>query len=341
MISLSGIRKTFQTKDGPVTAVDGIDLKINEGEIYGVIGYSGAGKSTLIRMLNMLEHPTEGDVEVAGQTLSKLSQKDLRRARQEIGMIFQHFNLLWSRTVRENIAFPLEIAGVKKATRDQRVNELIELVGLEGRGESYPSQLSGGQKQRVGIARALANNPKVLLCDEATSALDPKTTDSILDLLVDINEKLGLTIILITHEMHVIRKICHQVAVMGAGRIVEQGLVREVFRKPKENMTKEFVKQITEPEETVDAITQMLKEHPEGQIVQLTFVGEEAERPLITQLIRQFDVEVNIVQGKITKFQEGSYGTLFVALNGEKAEIEKAITFIRNKEVDVEVIVHD
>ncbi|WP_066156938.1 methionine ABC transporter ATP-binding protein [Halalkalibacter krulwichiae] len=341
MISLSGIRKVFQTKDGPVAAVNGIDLKIDEGEIYGIIGYSGAGKSTLIRMLNMLERPTEGDVEVAGKNLSKLNQKELRKARQEIGMIFQHFNLLWSRTVRENIAFPLEIAGVKKVERDKRVNELIELVGLKGRGESYPSQLSGGQKQRVGIARALANNPKVLLCDEATSALDPKTTDSILDLLVDINEKLGLTIILITHEMHVIRKICHKVAVMEAGQVVENGPVREVFRKPKANMTKEFVKQITEPEETVDAITQMLEDHPEGQIVQLTFVGEKAERPLITQLIRQFDIEVNIVQGKITKIQEGSYGTLFVALNGEPSEIDKAITFIRNKEVEVEVIVHD
>ncbi|GAE33216.1 methionine ABC transporter ATP-binding protein [Halalkalibacter akibai] len=340
MISLQNIRKVFKTKDGPVVAVDGIDLTINEGEIYGVIGYSGAGKSTLIRMLNLLERPSEGVVEVAGRSLLKLSQKDLRKARQEIGMIFQHFNLLWSRTVRENISFPLEIAGVKKSERDRRVNELIDLVGLQGRGESYPSQLSGGQKQRVGIARALANNPKVLLCDEATSALDPKTTDSILDLLVDINEKLGLTIILITHEMHVIRKICHQVAVMEAGRIVEQGPVREVFRKPKENMTKEFVKQITEPEETVDAVTHMLAEHPDGRVVQLTFVGEEAERPLITQLIRHFDIEVNIVQGKITKIQQGSYGTLFVALNGDQTEIDRAIAFIREKEVEVEVIVH-
>lgn len=340
MISLNGIRKVFQTKDGPVTAVDGIDVTIEEGEIFGIIGYSGAGKSTLIRMLNMLERPTEGDVHVAGRTLSRLSKRELRKSRQEIGMIFQHFNLLWSRTVKDNIAFPLEIAGVKKSARDKRVNELIKLVGLEGRGESYPSQLSGGQKQRVGIARALANNPKVLLCDEATSALDPKTTDSILDLLVDINKKLGLTIILITHEMHVIRKICHQVAVMDAGRIVEQGPVLEVFRKPKENMTKEFVKQITEPEETTEAIKQMLADYPEGQIVQLTFVGEETERPLITQLIRQFDVEVNIVQGKITKIHEGSYGTLFVALNGEQEEINRAISFIRGKQVEVEVIDH-
>ncbi|MDT8860142.1 methionine ABC transporter ATP-binding protein [Alkalihalobacillus sp. MEB130] len=340
MISLTGIKKVFQTKNGPVTAVDGINLTINEGEIYGVIGYSGAGKSTLIRMLNMLERPSEGNVVVAGRNLSELKQPELRKARQEIGMIFQHFNLLWSRTVRQNIAFPLEIAGVKKAERIKRVDELIKLVGLEGREESYPSQLSGGQKQRVGIARALANNPKVLLCDEATSALDPKTTDSILDLLVDINKRLGLTIILITHEMHVIRKICDQVAVMEAGKIVEQGPVIEVFRKPKEKMTKEFVKQITVTDETVDAVEHMLADYPNGHVVQMTFVGEEAERPLITQLIRQFDIEVNIIQGKLTKIQDGSYGTLFVALTGDKDEITKAITFIREKEVEVEVIAH-
>ncbi|WP_017726356.1 methionine ABC transporter ATP-binding protein [Halalkalibacterium ligniniphilum] len=338
MISLQGIRKIFSTKDGPVSAVDGVDLEIKQGEIFGIIGYSGAGKSTLIRMLNMLERPTEGKVIVAGEDLSTLSKKDLRKARQNIGMIFQHFNLLWSRTVRENISFPLEIAGIPKKEREKRVNELIELVGLEGRGESYPSQLSGGQKQRVGIARALANNPKVLLCDEATSALDPKTTDSILDLLVDINKKLGLTIILITHEMHVIRKICHQVAVMEAGKVVEQGPVLNVFRKPKEQMTKEFVKQVTEPEETKETIQHLITENPNGKVVQLTFVGDEAERPLITDLIRTFDIEVNILQGKITKTQEGSYGALFVNLTGNKALIEQAIAFIREKGVEVEVV---
>ena len=199
MISLQGVKKVFKTKNGLVTAVDNIDLSINQGEIFGVIGYSGAGKSTLIRMLNGLETPTDGVVDVAGRNLAKVRGKELREARQEISMIFQHFNLLWSRTVKENIAFPLEIAGVSKSERNKRVEELIKLVGLEGRGDSYPSQLSGGQKQRVGIARALANNPKVLLCDEATSALDPQTTDSILDLLVDINKRLSLTIFLITH----------------------------------------------------------------------------------------------------------------------------------------------
>ncbi|WP_096202513.1 methionine ABC transporter ATP-binding protein [Bacillus sp. FJAT-45350] len=334
MISLSQIRKVFQTRDGTVTAIDRINLDINEGEIFGIIGYSGAGKSTLIRMLNNLERPTEGTVSIAGKNLSSMTGQELRKARQEISMIFQHFNLLWSRTVRENISFPLEIAGVKKNDREKRVKELIQLVGLEGRGDSYPSQLSGGQKQRVGIARALANNPKVLLCDEATSALDPKTTDSILDLLVDINKKLGLTIVLITHEMHVIRKICNRVAVIEAGNIAEQGPVLEVFRQPKADITKEFVKQITEPEETKDSL--QLKES--GQVVQLTFVGDETERPLITQLIRQFDVEVNILQGKISQTQDGSYGTLFIHIDGSEDELSKAISFIREQQVEVEVI---
>ncbi|MGO4888896.1 methionine ABC transporter ATP-binding protein [Anaerobacillus sp. MEB173] len=338
MISLEGIRKIFSTKDGQVTAVDNVDLTIDKGEIFGIIGYSGAGKSTLIRMLNMLEKPTQGTITVAGKTLSSLSGKELRMARQEISMIFQHFNLLWSRTVRENIAFPLEIAGVKKEEQKKRVDELIKLVGLEGRGESYPSQLSGGQKQRVGIARALANNPKVLLCDEATSALDPKTTDSILELLVDINQKLGLTIVLITHEMHVIRKICHRVAVMENGKIVEQGPVLHVFRKPQENMTKEFLKQVTEPEETIETIEHLLAEDPTGKVIQLTFVGDEAEKPVITQLIRNFDLEINILQGKISKTQDGSYGTLFVRINGDESEIERGIAFIRNQQVEVEVI---
>jgi D-methionine transport system ATP-binding protein len=338
LITLNNLKKVFKTKDGVVTAVDNINLTINQGEIYGIIGYSGAGKSTLIRMLNMLERPSAGSVKVAGKNLSVLSNNDLRLARQEISMIFQHFNLLWSRTVRENIAFPLEIAGVPKEKRKARVEELIKLVGLEGRGESYPSQLSGGQKQRVGIARALANNPKVLLCDEATSALDPKTTDSILDLLVDINEKLGLTIVLITHEMHVIRKICHRVAVMENGNIVEEGPVLEVFRQPTQEMTKEFVKQVTEPEETTETIKHLLEATKTGEIIQLTFVGGAAEKPLISEMIRSFNVTINILQGKISQTQDGPYGALFVHVDGEQTEVEKAISFIKEKQVKVEVI---
>lgn len=236
MILLENVKKIYQSKNGDVIAVDRANLKIEEGEIFGVIGYSGAGKSSLIRLFNQLEKPTSGQITVANRLISAITGNELRKARQEIGMIFQHFNLLWSRTVRENIAFPLEIAGVDKKERKKRVDELIRLVGLEGRGDAYPSQLSGGQKQRVGIARALANNPKVLLCDEATSALDPETTDQILDLLLDINKRLNLTIVLITHEMHVIQKICNRVAVMEKGKIVETGPVLEVFRNPRKRL---------------------------------------------------------------------------------------------------------
>jgi len=338
VITLKNVKKIYQTNTNSVTAVNNIDLQINEGEIFGIIGYSGAGKSSLIRLLNGLETPTEGNISVAGHNITSIKGKALRDARKEISMIFQHFNLLWSRTVRENISFPLEIAKVPRTKREERVNELIKLVGLEGREDAYPSQLSGGQKQRVGIARALANNPKVLLCDEATSALDPQTTDSILDLLVDINERLGLTIVLITHEMHVIRKICHRVAVMENGKFVEQGRVLDVFKKPQANITKRFVQQVTEPEETKETVENLLDRYPNGKMVQLSFVGEDAEMPLITRLIRDFKVEVNILQGKISQTQNGSYGTLFIHLDGDANEVTSAIEFIRQQRVEAEVI---
>ncbi|PLT33976.1 methionine ABC transporter ATP-binding protein [Bacillus sp. V5-8f] len=344
MITLSKVSKIFRSGFGSgetIKAVDNVNLTINQGEIFGIIGYSGAGKSTLIRMLNGLETPTEGTVVVAENEVSKIKGAQLRRARQEISMIFQHFNLLWSRTVHENISFPLEIAGVPKEERDARVKELIQLVGLEGRGDAYPSQLSGGQKQRVGIARALANNPKVLLCDEATSALDPQTTDSILELLVDINKRLGLTIVLITHEMHVIRKICHRVAVMESGRIVEIGPVLDVFRNPVEQITKRFVQQVTEPEETKETISHLLQRYPKGKVIQLSFVGENAESPLITNLIRKFQLDVNIVQGKISQTQNGAYGTLFVHVDGKSEEIARALEYIKAQQVGVEVISND
>ncbi|AEH46579.1 methionine ABC transporter ATP-binding protein [Parageobacillus thermoglucosidasius] len=338
MIILENVTKIYEASNGSVTAVDNVSLQIKEGEIFGIIGYSGAGKSSLIRLLNGLEKPTKGKVVVAGRDIANIKGKELRKARQEIGMIFQHFNLLWSRTVRENIAFPLEIAGVPKTQRKQRVDELIQLVGLQGREDAYPSQLSGGQKQRVGIARALANNPKVLLCDEATSALDPQTTDSILELLVDINKRLGLTIVLITHEMHVIRKICDRVAVMENGKIVEQGEVLQVFRQPKQAITKRFVQQVVEPEETKETITHLLDRYPNGTVVQLTFVGEAAEQPLIANVVRQFQIDANILQGKISQTHQGSYGVLFVHMDGEKEEIARAIDYIRSQQVAVEVI---
>src|SRR5699024_3548059 len=260
MISIKNLKKIYTMKEQKIHAVDSITLDIAEGDIFGVIGYSGAGKSTFVRLLNRLENPTEGSVIIDNKEMTNLKGKSLRVARQDIGMIFQHFNLLWSRTTEENIAFPLEIAGAPKEERIKRVQELIDLVGLTDREKSYPAQLSGGQKQRVGIARALANNPKVLLCDEATSALDPDTTNAILDLLVDINEKLHLTIVMITHEMHVIRKICDKVAVMEAGKVVEQGNVMDVFSNPEPEVTKKFVEQLMTSNEEDDWLAFVLEQ---------------------------------------------------------------------------------
>ncbi len=341
MITLRDVSKTFSgtfKRSSAVKAVDQVSLSIEKGEIFGIIGYSGAGKSTLIRMLNGLEKPTEGSVVVAGKNMAAIKGAELRKARMEISMIFQHFNLLWSRTVSENIEFPLEIAGVPSKVRKKRVKELVSLVGLDGRENAYPSQLSGGQKQRVGIARALANNPKVLLCDEATSALDPQTTDDILDLLVDINKRLGLTIVLITHEMHVIRKICHRVAVMEMGKVVESGKVLDVFKKPTAPITKRFVQQVTEPEETKETIEHLLAEYPTGKVVQLSFIGESAETPVLSEVIRSYKINVNILQGKISQTQHGSYGTLFIHVDGDASEVAKAIDYLHNQEIGVEVI---
>ncbi len=339
MIRIKDVSKAFKNgSKQQVNAVDGASLEIETGEIFGIIGYSGAGKSTLVRMLNGLEKPTAGTVEVAGRDLSSLGRKELCKVRQEIGMIFQHFNLLWSRTVRENIAFPLEIAGASAAERKARVDELIGLVGLDGKADVYPSELSGGQKQRVGIARALANQPKVLLCDEATSALDPETTDSILDLLVDINKRFNLTIVIITHEMHVIRKICHRVAVMEQGRVLETGDVLDIFKNPIEQVTQRFVQQVNSQGDTREIVTHLLKKYPTGKVVKLTFIGESAEAPLLSQIIRDFTAEVNILQGNISQTQHGAVGTLYIHLNGSEVEINEVLAFIRQNEVGAEVM---
>lgn len=326
MISIKQLKKIFTTEEQSITAVDSISLDIREGEIFGVIGYSGAGKSTFVRLLNRLEEPTDGTVFIDGKEITKLRGKELRLARQDIGMIFQHFNLLWSRTVEDNIAFPLEIAGIGKAERKKRVQELIDLVGLSGREKAYPSQLSGGQKQRVGIARALANKPKVLLCDEATSALDPETTNSILDLLVDINEKFGLTIIMITHEMHVIRKICHRVAVMEGGKIVEQGTVDDVFTNPQQEITKKFVRQVG------------TKDAEEGVIVKLRFTNGEANEAIISELVKKFTVHVNIIEGKVDPLKDGVSAEFKIQLIGNIEETDKAISFLQSSAHEVEVV---
>jgi D-methionine transport system ATP-binding protein len=338
VIRIHGLRKVFKEANQTVVAVDGVDLEIREGEIFGVIGYSGAGKSTLIRMINMLERPTSGSVVVGGREMTRLNKASLRKARQEIGMIFQHFNLLWSRTVRENVAFPLEVAGWPTDRIGPRVEELLHLVGLSERADAYPSQLSGGQTQRVGIARALANYPKVLLSDEATSALDPQTTDSILELLARINREMGLTIVLITHEMHVIRKICHRVAVMERGKLVETGPVEEVFRNPKQPFTRQFVQQLAQAPFTGE----VPYPYPDGGEVWRCFLsGSVGHATVIPQLIRDFALAVAFLRSHVQPLEERLYGTVDLHVQGEKAEREKARQFLLAHDVKVEVLRQD
>lgn len=340
MIELHQMKKIFDTEDGQVKAIDNVSFSINKGEIYGIIGYSGAGKSTLLRILNGLETPTSGEVKLSGKILSELKGSSLRKERQKIGMIFQHFNLLWSRTVSENIQFPLEIAKVPKKERQEKANELIRLVGLEGRENAYPAQLSGGQKQRVGIARALANDPDVLLCDEATSSLDPKTTDDVLELLLEINRQFNLTIVLITHEMHVVRKICDRVAVMDGGKVVEEGNVIDVFKNPNQEITKQFIRQDTDSDvENINEALRELKERfPEGRIARFIFQGNNVRRPIISQLSRKYHLDINIIQGSVQESQEVPIGSLFVQVIGEEENISEAFEELKNQEVEVEVI---
>ncbi|KAF1304999.1 MULTISPECIES: methionine ABC transporter ATP-binding protein [Enterococcus] len=341
LIQLTHVKKTFEGKNGRIDAVNDVSLTVEPGDIYGIVGYSGAGKSTLVRLLNGLELPTAGEVIVNKQNILALKNKELRAFRKNIGMIFQHFNLLWSRTVIENIELPLELAGLGKAERKQKAEDLLQLVGLQGRGNAYPSQLSGGQKQRVGIARALANDPQILLCDEATSALDPQTTEEVLELLQDINQKLGLTIVLITHEMNVVRKICNKVAVMELGKVVEEGLVVDVFRHPKQEVTKRFVQQDFKPrEDPEELLEEFIAENPTGRLVTLTFNEDNANEPVISQAIRQFDIDINVVYGKIRQAKEGSFGSLTVLLSGEDQAVDQAITFFAEQQVGVEVIHH-
>jgi D-methionine transport system ATP-binding protein len=273
IIELKEITKIFEGRSESVKALDKVTLNVDKGDIYGIIGYSGAGKSTLVRLFNGLEIASGGTLKVLGQEISELKTKELRAFRQKLGMIFQHFNLLWSKTVLENIELPLKMAGVSKIKRKQRAEELVSLVGLAGHEDHYPNQLSGGQKQRVGIARALANNPEILLSDESTSALDPQTTDEILDLLLDLNRKLELTIVLITHEMHVIRRIANKVAVMEKGRVIEQGEVVELFNYPKTETTRKFVQQDIDPrsEDTSEFVMKVLQKNPTARFAELIF----------------------------------------------------------------------
>lgn len=337
MIVLRNISKIFHHGKDALTAVDDVSLDIERGQSYGIIGYSGAGKSTLIRLLNGLEKPTSGSVTIAGQNISAASGETLRRARLKISMVFQHFNLLWSRTVSENIAFSMQIAGVPKAEIKKRVAELIDLVGLNGRENAYPSKLSGGQKQRVGIARALANNPDVLLCDEATSALDPQTTDQILDLLADINRRFGLTIVLITHEMHVVRKICDRVAVMENGRVVEEGEVLSVFTHPQQEITRQFVRQISQES---DAFDETLVNNLDGAIIKLTFVGHSTHQPVVGELTLRYGLPFNILHGKMSQTAHGVFGQLWLHVTANNEQLESILADLRQHEIHCEVIKH-
>ena len=342
MIKISDVTKKYETKEKEVLAVDHVDLTIEKGEIYGVIGYSGAGKSTLIRLLNNLESPTTGSVTINDQVVSELKGRELRDFRKKIGMIFQHFNLLWSRTVMDNIMLPLELSKVPKAKRVEKAKELIKLVGLEGRESAYPSELSGGQKQRVGIARALANDPEILLCDEATSALDPQTTNEVLDLLLDINKKLGLTIVLITHEMQVIRKICHKVAVMEYGKVIESGEVLSLFRNPQHEVTERFVRQdaLIDREENEEAIEYLLEAYPEGVVVRLLFEGEKANEAIISRAIRHTDVDINVLQANLKNSNQSTFGNMLIQVTGDKEKVASSLTFFKENGVEIEVMQH-
>ncbi|NLP44277.1 MAG: methionine ABC transporter ATP-binding protein [Peptococcaceae bacterium] len=337
MIYIKNLSKVFKTPKGPFTALDNIDLHIPKGAVYGIIGLSGAGKSTLIRCMNMLEKPTSGEILINGQNMTQLSGVALRKTRQKIGMIFQHFNLLESRTVAGNIAFPLEIADWPKHKIAERIQQLLPVVGLEDKANSYPAQLSGGQKQRVGIARALATNPSVLLCDEATSALDPQTTESILELLREINEKFNLTIVIITHEMKVIKEICTDVAVIDQAQIVEHGPIESVFINPQSNIAKDFIASVF-PNKLSPQLLCELAQHSNSQIVTVNFLGSVASEPIISDLIQQYGITVNILHGNIDRLRSTLFGTLTLELQGNTESISQAHEYLKSRNLKVEVI---
>ena len=328
MIRFENISKTFETGKKKFEALQDVSLEIEKGDIYGIIGYSGAGKSTLIRMINALEVPTSGKVFVKGQDLSGLNKTKLRELRKDIGMIFQQFNLLESKTIYDNIAIPLKLNGVSKAEIAKRVDELLEFVELSDKKLSYPGQLSGGQKQRVGIARALATNPSILLCDEATSALDPKTTDSILDLLKKINEVFQITIVVITHEMNVIQKICNKVAVMDYGRVVETGEVIQVFANPETEIARSFVRNLIHDSIPEPLIQSIRNEQRNNKILRIKLQNTDRTEPLLWEINRRFQIETNILYSTINVIQGFVVGIMLVQFVGADEEIERAKEFI-------------
>lgn len=341
MIELKDVSVTFRQGNREIPAVKNVDLSVDQGDVYGIVGYSGAGKSTLVRVINLLQEPTEGVVEVNGTDYSSLKPKELRAKRKKIGMIFQHFNLMNNRSIFDNVAFSLRYSGTSKEERRQKVNELLELVGLSEEINAYPSQLSGGQKQRVAIARSLANDPEILLCDEATSALDPKTTLQILTLLQQLNKQLGLTIVIITHEMQVVKEICNKVAVMEDGEIVERGDSVQIFSKPEQPLTKDFIRTATHVDQALDTIlgsASFSKLEENEWLVELSYVGNQTSEPLIAELYSQFQITTNILYGNVEFIQDTPLGSLIVNLSGTLEQRQKAFEYMTNKGVYVNIL---
>ncbi|WP_316841765.1 methionine ABC transporter ATP-binding protein MetN [Pedobacter gandavensis] len=340
MIELRNITKTFFQKTRAITALSGVSLKVPEGKIFGVIGSSGAGKSTLIRCVNLLEKPTSGEVIVDGQNLMALSPKELAKARRHIGMIFQHFNLLSSRTVFENVAFSLELDHTPKAEIEKRVTELLALVGLNEKHHDYPVNLSGGQKQRVAIARTLASNPKVLLCDEATSALDPATTKSILALLKDINKRLNITILLITHEMEVVKDICDEVAVISEGQLIEQGAVSEIFSHPKTELAKAFIASALSLDIPADYKERLVAAPADNKrpLLKLEFTGQSVDDPVLSEVARLFQIDSNVISARMDYAGGIKFGVMLIEVFGTQENSLQAIEFYKSKNIKVEVI---
>lgn len=334
MIEIKRVSKVYRLKNREVVALNDVSLTINDGDIYGIIGYSGAGKSTLVRLINQLEQQDNGKIFIDHLDMGNLPKQELRAMRTKIGMIFQHFNLLWSKSVSQNIELALEIAGNKnKELRQKKVQELIELVGLKGREGAYPSELSGGQKQRVAIARALANDPKILLCDEATSALDPDTTKSILDLLLKINRKLNITIVMITHQMEVVQKICNQIAVMSEGKIIEQGSVTDIFTSPKHPITKSFIQEVKSKNDFNEDVLKQI--YCEGKLLKVIFDENVSRLPILAKVIRECDEEINIIEANLTNTIDSSLGIMILQVIGD---YQKVISLFNKYLTKVEVM---
>lgn len=336
MIKFQNVCKIYETNNEKIEALKDINLTVEKGDIFGVIGFSGAGKSTLIRTVNLLEKPTTGKVLVEGKDLTTLTNSKLRKEQKKIGMIFQHFNLLHSKTVYQNVALPLVLSKVRKNEIEQRVKDTLSFVGLSDKADRYPDELSGGQKQRVGIARALVTNPSILLCDEATSALDPETTTSILKLLKKINNEYNITILIITHEMEVIKEICNQVAVMEDGRVIERANIFDIVTRPKTETTKKFVQSIINDDIPLSIKNQMKKNNGRSRTFRLKYIGTSSNQPIVSQIAKNFNVEVNILHGNIIDIQGKPFGNLLLELIGN--EIERAIQFAKNMNVHIEEV---